>query len=425
MKLLLKNGRLVDPAQKIDETMDILIENGKIAECKKKIQAKEWKKIDLAELVVTPGLIDMHVHLREPGREDEETIETGTKAAAAGGFTGVACMPNTDPVNDDQAVTEYILSLARKAAVVPVYPIGCVTKGRKGEELAQIGDLVESGVVAVSDDGSGVASGLMMRKALEYTKMFDIPVIEHCEEPTLTDGGVMNEGYYSTILGLKGMPCLAEDVMVMRDILLTKMVGGKLHIAHVSTKGAVQMIREAKKQKVSVTCEATPHHFTLIDAALVGYDTNMKMNPPLRSEEDRKAIIEGIRDGTIDVIASDHAPHNIIEKNVEFNRAPFGIIGLETAVSLALDRLVNKKKISISRFVQLMSLNPARILNIKKGTLAKGADADITVLDLKKKITVDASKFKSKSRNTPFNGWKLKGAPVMTIVAGTIVHDSR
>ncbi|MEW5807142.1 MAG: dihydroorotase [Acidobacteriota bacterium] len=425
MKMLLKNGRVIDPANKIDDTLDIIIEDGKISEIKPRISEKGIETIDLAGLVVAPGFIDMHVHLREPGREDEETIETGTKAAAAGGFTGVACMPNTEPVNDDQAVTEYILSQAKKSAIVNVYPIGCITKAREGEELAQIGDLVESGVVAVSDDGNCVASGLIMRKALEYTKMFGIPIIDHCEDPNLSDGGVMNEGYYSTILGLKGMPFLAEDVMAIRDILLAEMVKGKLHIAHVSTKGCVNMVREAKKRGAHVTCEVTPHHFTLTDAAVMGYDTNTKMNPPLRSEGDRKAVLEGLKDGTIDCIATDHAPHNSIEKNVEFSQAPFGIIGLETAVSLALDRLVHTRIINLSRLVELMSLNPARILNIKKGILSKGEDADITILDIKKTVTVDVKKLKSKSRNTPFNGLKLKGAPVMTIVSGKIVHDSR
>ncbi len=425
MKLLLKNGRVIDPANGIDETLDIIIENGKIFDVKRKIPDRGINKIDLAGLIVAPGFIDMHVHLREPGREDEETIESGGRAAAAGGFIGVACMPNTEPPNDDQAVTEYILSLAKKFAVIPVYPIACVTKGRKGQELAQIGDLVESGAVAVSDDGSPVSSGLIMRKALEYTKMFGIPVIDHCEDPSLVDEGVMHEGYYSTVLGLKGMPSLAEETMVSRNILLAEMTGGRIHIAHVSTKGSLERIREAKKKKIKITCEATPHHFTLTDQAVVGYDTNTKVNPPLRSEEDRKAVIQGIKDGTVDAIASDHAPHNIIEKNVEFNKAPFGLIGLETAVSLAIDRLVNKRIISISKLVELMSLNPARILNLEKGTLSKGADADITVLDLKKQITVNSSKFKSKSRNTPFQGWNLKGAPVMTIVAGNVVHDSK
>lgn len=425
MRLLLKNGRIIDPANGVDETLDIIIEKGKIKDLKRKISASDMETIDLTGLVVAPGFIDMHVHLREPGREDEETIESGSQAAAAGGFTGVACMPNTEPPNDDQAVTEYILSLAKKAAIVSVYPIACVTKGRKGEELAQIGDLVESGAVAVSDDGSPISSGLVMRKALEYTKMFGIPVIDHCEDPSLMDGGVMNEGYYSTVLGLKGMPGLAEETMVSRNISLAEMTGGKIHISHVSTKGSIERILEAKKKKIRITCEATPHHFTLTDEAVVGYDTNTKVNPPLRSEKDRKAVIQGIKDGTIDAIASDHAPHNAIEKNVEFNRAPFGLIGLETAVSLSLDRLVNKRVINISKMVELMSWNPSKILNLAKGTLSKGADADITVLDLKKKITVDASQFKSKSRNTPFNGWSLKGAPVMTIVRGKVIHDSR
>lgn len=425
MKLLLKNGRIIDPANKVDETLDILIENGKINDLKRKISLNDVEMIDLTGLIVAPGFIDMHVHLREPGREDEETIESGSLAAAAGGFTGVACMPNTDPPNDDQAVTEYILSLAKKAAVISVYPIACVSKGRNGEELAQIGDLVESGAVAVSDDGSPVASGLMMRKALEYTKMFGIPVIDHCEDPSLIDGGVMNEGYYSTTLGLKGMPALAEETMVARNISLSEMTGGKIHIAHVSVRGSIERIREAKKKKIKITCEATPHHFTLTDQAVVGYDTNTKVNPPLRSEEDRKAVIQGIKDGTVDAIASDHAPHNAIEKNVEFNQAPFGLIGLETAVSLSLDRLVHKRIISITELVELMTLKPAKILNLEKGDLSKKADADITVLDLKKKITVDASRFKSKSRNTPFDGWALKGAPVMTIVAGKVIYDSR
>jgi dihydroorotase len=425
MKLLLKNGRVIDPANKVDETLDILIEDGRIHDLKRKIPLNDVKTIDLTGSIVAPGFIDMHVHLREPGREDEETIESGSLAAATGGFTGVACMPNTDPPNDDQAVTEYIFSLAKKSAVVAVYPIACVSKGRKGKELAEIGDLVESGAVAVSDDGSPVVSGLMMRKALEYTKMFGIPVIDHCEDPNLVDGGVMNEGYYSTTLGLKGMPPLAEETMVARNISLAEMTGGKIHIAHVSVKGSIERIREAKKKKIKITCEATPHHFILTDQAVVGYDTNTKVNPPLRSEEDRKAVIQGLKDGTVDAIASDHAPHNAIEKNVEFNQAPFGLIGLETAVSLSLDRLVHKRVISISKLVELMSWNPAKILGLKKGTLSKKADSDITVLDAKKKITVDASLFKSKSRNTPFHGWTLKGAPVMTIVAGKVVHDSR
>ena len=288
MRLLLKNGRIIDPANGVDETLDIIIEKGKIKDLKRKISASDMETIDLTGLVVAPGFIDMHVHLREPGREDEETIESGSQAAAAGGFTGVACMPNTEPPNDDQAVTEYILSLAKKAAIVSVYPIACVTKGRKGEELAQIGDLVESGAVAVSDDGSPISSGLVMRKALEYTKMFGIPVIDHCEDPSLMDGGVMNEGYYSTVLGLKGMPGLAEETMVSRNISLAEMTGGKIHISHVSTKGSIERILEAKKKKIRITCEATPHHFTLTDEAVVGYDTNTKVNPPLRSEKDRK-----------------------------------------------------------------------------------------------------------------------------------------
>ena len=381
--------------------------------------------IDVAGKVVCPGFIDMHVHLREPGQEWKETIETGTKAAAAGGFTGVACMPNTIPVNDTRSVTEFMLAQADEHGVVPVYPIGCVSKEQKGEELAEMGDMVEAGARAFSDDGKPVASSLLMRKALEYSQIFDLPIIDHCEDPTLVDGGVMNEGDVCTRLGLKGWPGVAEDILVQRDILLAEYTGGHFHVAHMSTGRAADMVRRAKEQRIRVTCEVTPHHFVLTDEAVATYDTSAKMNPPLRDGTDRDALLQAIADGTVDVIATDHAPHHADEKCVEFARAPFGIVGLETAVSLCLDRLVHREVVSLNRMVELLSVAPARILRLDKGTLAVGADADVTVLDPDREVVVHADGFESKSSNSPFLEWKLRGAAVMTVVAGRVVHDAR
>lgn len=420
-KILIKNGRVIDPANRIDAVMDILIDNGKIIEIGKKLQTpnSELQTIDASGKIITPGLIDMHVHLREPGYEYKETIKTGTEAALAGGFTSIACMPNTKPVNDNQSVTDFILDKARKEGVVNVYPIGAITKGLKGEELSEIGELKSSGVVAITDDGKPVMNSELMRRGMEYASMFDLPVISHCEDLKLSEGGVMNEGFVSTELGLKGIPDTAEVVMVARDIALAELTGAKLHIAHVSTRGAVSSIREAKLRGVNVTCETAPHYFTITEKEVIGYDTNAKMNPPLRTEDNLKAIKEGLRDGTIDVIATDHAPHEVSEKEVEFDRALFGIVGLETALPLTL-KLVHDGVISISEAISKLTINPARILGLNKGTLSVGSDADITIIDPDKEWQVDVTKLKSKGRNSPFQGWRVKGAVEVVIVGGHI-----
>jgi dihydroorotase len=426
MRILLRNGRVLDPARGVDGALDVLIEDGKIARIGAGLPAEAGAEVhDLSGLVVAPGFVDMHVHLREPGREDKETIESGGQAAAAGGFTSVACMANTQPVNDDQSVTDFILTQARRTSPVNVFPVGAVSKGLKGQELSEIGDLVRRGCVAVSDDGEPVASGFLMRKALEYARMFDVPVISHAEDPSLSNGGVMNEGFVSTVLGLRGLHAAAEEAMVFRDIRLAELTGGRLHVAHISTRGAVQLVREAKARGARVTCEATPHHFTLTEEACRSYDTSTKMKPPLRTADDREAVLEGLRDGTIDCVASDHAPHCREEKEVEFELAPFGIVGLETSVSLGLDRLVAAGAVSLARFVELYAAAPARILGVPKGTLAPGADADVTVFSTAKPVAVDPTRFRSLSRNTPFGGMELRGAPVMTIVGGKVVHAAR
>ena len=420
-KILIKNGRVIDPANKIDAVMDILIDNGKIIEIGKKLRTPNsaLRIIDASGKIITPGLIDMHVHLREPGYEYKETIKTGTEAALAGGFTSIACMPNTKPVNDNQSVTDFILDKARKEGVVNVYPVGAITKGLKGEELSEIGELKSSGVVAITDDGKPVMNSELMRRGMEYASMFDLPVISHCEDLKLSEGGVMNEGFVSTELGLKGIPDTAEVVMVARDIALAELTGAKLHIAHASTRGAVSSIREAKLRGVNVTCETAPHYFTITEKEVIGYDTNAKMNPPLRTEDNLKAIKEGLRDGTIDVIATDHAPHEVSEKEVEFDRALFGIVGLETALPLTL-RLVHDGVISISEAISKLTINPVRILGLNKGTLSVGSDADITIIDPDKEWQVDVTKFKSKGRNSPFQGWRVKGAVEVVIVGGHI-----
>jgi dihydroorotase len=424
-KLLIKNGRLIDPANHIDDTLDILIENDKIAAINKKISDSKADIIDATRLIVAPGFIDIHAHLREPGREDKETIQTGSWAAAAGGFTSIACMPNTDPVNDNESVTEFILNQAKKEAVVNIFPIAAVTKGSQGEELSEIGGLKLAGAVALSDDGLPVSNSRVMRRALEYSKMFNLVIINHCEDLNLSDEGVMHEGYYSTLTGLKGIPAASEEVMIARDINLVGLTGGNYHIAHLSTKGALEQLVQAKRKKLTVTAEVTPHHFTLTDESLITYDTNYKMKPPLRSKEDVKALIKGIKDGYIDAIATDHAPHLYDEKNVEFDYAPFGIIGLETAVPLVLDKLFFKAKIDLNNIISMLTINPARILRIDRGTLSIGAKADITILNLNKIQTINADQFLSKSRNTPFNGIKLKGSVEMTIVNGKLVWNAK
>ena len=424
MDLLLRNGRIVDPIQDLDDELDLLIEDGKVSRLGKRITARGAKTLDLKGLVVAPGFIDMHAHLRQPGQEWKETIASGAAAAAAGGYTAVACMPNTIPVNDERSVTEFILAEARKGASVRIYPIAAISKGLDGKELAEMGDLIEGGAVAFSDDGRPVASGRLLRLALEYARIFDKPVIDHCEDIDLSDGGVVNEGYVSTLLGLKGWNHVAEEAMVSRDLSVAAEAGGRMHIAHISTAGGVDLVRQAKKRGVRVTCEATPHHVALTEEACITYDTNTKMNPPLRTEADRQAVVRGLKDGTVDAIATDHAPHHVDEKEVEFARAPFGVIGLETAVPVVLDRLVRKGTIGLPRLVELMSVNPARILGVPGGTLKPGSPADVTVLDPERQVEIDPGKFRSLSRNTPFAGWRLRGAPAVTIVAGKVVYTA-
>lgn len=420
---MIKNGRVIDPSSATDETLDILIEKGKIVEIKPKIENKGSKVIDASRLVVAPGFIDMHVHLRDPGQEDKETISTGSLAAAKGGFTSIACMPNTNPINDNRGVTEYILSEAKKKAVVNVFPVASVTRGQKGQELVDMADLVDAGAIAFSDDGFPIENSQTMRRALEYSKLLETFIIDHCEDKNLSGEGVMNEGHYSCLFGLTGIPGSSEETIVARDIILAKKAEARIHIAHLSVKGAVELVKEAKKKREKVTAEVTPHHLFLSDSCLEGYDTNLKVNPPLRSQEDVQALIQAVKEGVIDVFATDHAPHTPDEKDVEFDKAPFGINGLETAVSLLLDRLVSKNIISLQKFIQMISTTPALILGINsKGKICAGADADLTILNLHKEVIVDTKTFKSKSRNSPFHGWKLRGAPAMTIVGGRIVY---
>lgn len=425
MSLLLRNGRVVDPASGTDGKADVLLERGKIVRVAGKIRADGAKVVDCKGLVVCPGLIDMHVHLREPGQEWKETIASGTRAAAAGGFTSVACMPNTDPPIDSRSVVEHILKQARRHGAVRVLPIGCVSKGQKGEELAEMGDMHDAGAVAFSDDGYPVKSSRMMRRALDYARAFGVPVIDHCEDPDLVDGGVVHEGEISTRLGLAGWPGVAEDVMVQRDLLLAEYTGGHVHIAHMSTARSADMVRRAKRAKVRATCEVTPHHLVLDHEAVREFDTYAKMNPPLREGRDLRALRKALADGTVDAIATDHAPHHRDEKCVEFSCAPFGVVGLETAVSICLDRLVHGKVIDLNRFVELLTTGPARVLGLEAGTLEPGRPADVTVLDVDREVRVEASKFRSKSENSPFLGWTLRGAPVLTVVGGKIVHDAR
>ena len=423
MRMLIKNGRVLDPANNIDDSLDIFIEGNIIKKVAKGIKAEASAKvIDAKGKIVAPGLIDIHTHLREPGFEYKETIRTGTMAAAAGGFTAICCMPNTNPINDNRAVTEFILSKSAKEGIVNVLPIGAITKGSQGKALAEISDMVNAGCVAISDDGKGVMDAEVMRRGLEYTKAFDIPVIAHCEDANLSSGGVMNEGFASTTLGLRGIPKAAEEVMVVRDIALAELTGARLHIAHVSSAGSVESIRTAKKRGVKVTCETCPHYFTLTEDAVIGYNTNAKVNPPLRTKEDVKAIKEGLKDGTIDIIASDHAPHAVHEKEIEFDYASFGMIGLETSLPLILN-LVREGVLTLKDAIAKATINPARLLKLKKGTLSEGADADITIIDPESEWVVDVNNLKSKSKNTAFAGMKMKGRAVMTIVGGKIVYE--
>jgi len=421
MQLILRQGRVVDPSQKLNKTMDLGIEDGRIAEIAPKIRKKGRKEVDARGLVVLPGFIDMHVHLREPGREESETIETGTNAAARGGFTAVACMPNTQPVNDCGAVTSFILEKAREVSKIAVYPVGAITKGSEGKMLAEIGEMHRAGIVAITDDGHGVQDNQVMRRAMEYSRVFDIPVLDHCEDKELAARGVMHEGYYSTILGLRGINPAASEIQIVRDGILALQTGARGHIMHQSTRRSLEAVVRARKEGAAITCEATPHHLLLTDARVSAYDTNTKMNPPLRPQDDVDALVQGIASGDIDVIATDHAPHNINDKMLEFDRAAFVIVGLETAVSLICERCVRTGIITLERLAQLFSANPARILKLDRGTLAKGAWADVTVLDLDLNHEVHSSEFLSRSRNTPFDGWKLRGGPAMTIVKGKVV----
>lgn len=422
-EILIRNGRIIDPSRRIDGIGSVLVRDGKIARViiGDAGQPDAAVIIDAAGMVVMPGLVDMHTHLREPGYEHKETIRTGTLAAVRGGFTVVCPMPNTNPANDNPTVTAFILRKAADEGFCRVRPIGAITKGQLGKELAEIGLMHEAGCVAFSDDGRPVMNSLMMRRALEYAKRFSVPIISHCEDVELAEGGVMNEGALATHLGLRGMPAAAEDVMVARDCLLAGLTGGRLHIAHVSTKGSVEIVRRAKADGVRVTAETCPHYFTITEEAVGGYDTNARVNPPLRTEADVAAIREGLRDGTIDVIATDHAPHHWDDKNIEFDKAASGISGLETALALSL-RLVDEGVLSLAQLVDRMSLAPSMILGLRGGTLAEGADADITVIDSPREFTVDPERFASLGRNTPFRGWVLKGVAVLTMVGGRVVH---
>jgi dihydroorotase len=424
MTYILKNGRVVDPANGRDGRFDIEIRDGVIARVGTDLPVPEGATVlDVPPgCVVTPGLIDMHVHLREPGQEHKETVASGVTAAVAGGFTAVACMPNTAPINDSAAVTRYIRDKADAAGLARVYPIGAASVGSKGEQMAEIGELKTAGCVAVSDDGHPIRTALLMRRVLEYAGMLDVLVIDHCEDPTLKGDGVVHEGAVASELGLRGIPGEAEELWIERDITLAGLTGTAFHVAHLSTAGSLRAVRAGKARGIAVTCEVAPHHFVLTDDALRGYDTNTKMNPPLRPQVDVDALIEGLADGSVDAIATDHAPHHADEKALSYDQAPFGITGLETAVSLTFDRLVHSGRIGLSRMIELLSVNPARILKVTGGALTEGAPADISVLAPDLAVTVRASAQKSLSKNMPFEGWNLRGGVAATIVGGRLVY---
>jgi dihydroorotase len=425
MRLLIANGYLIDPTQGVNGGKDLFIEDGRVAGLLARDEGvpEGAEVFDATGLVVAPGFIDLHTHLREPGQEYKETIETGAAAAIAGGWTSVCAMPNTDPVNDNPAVTRFVIEQAEAAGLANVFPVGAITKNSEGRELAEMGEMKRAGIVAVSDDGRSVPSAGIMRRAMEYARGFDLTVVDHCEDRTLAGGGVMHEGSWSLRLGLRGSPALAEELDALRDCALAELTGARVHLAHVSTRGALEAVRRAKERGLLVTCEVAPHHFTLTDEAVRDYDTNTKMCPPLRSLEHIEAILDALRDGTIDAIATDHAPHHADEKALEYDHAPNGITGLETAVGLALDRLVHEGVINLERLVELCSVNPARIFSLAdRGTLRPGAHGDVTILDPDLEWTFDASRSKSKSRNTPFDGWTLRGAAVATIVAGRLIY---
>ena len=425
MKLFIANGHLIDPSENQNSGKNLLIENGKIISWLNQNEnaPEDAEVFDATGLIVAPGFIDLHVHLREPGQEHKETIASGCAAAVGGGWTSVCPMPNTNPVNDNAAITRYMIEQARTAGLANVFPVGAITKESNGNELAEMGEMKAAGAVAVSDDGRPVPNAGMMRRAMEYARDFDLPVVDHCEDKSLSSGGVMHEGKFSLLLGLKGMPALAEEIDAVRDVLLAKETGAHLHIAHISTKGAIEIVRRAKNEGINVTCEVAPHHFTLTDKAIEGYDTNTKMAPPLRSEEHLQAILEAIKDGTIDAIATDHAPHHADEKALEYDRAPFGITGLETAVGLAFRELVHTGIIDLVRLVELCSINPARIFKLQnRGSLRVGSIADVTILDPDLAWTYKVSESKSKSKNSPFDGWNFTGAAVATFIGGKLVY---
>jgi len=430
MKILLTGARIIDPVQNIDAQMDMLLEDGKVAKIGTgllKTAKKDSGKVNIIDLdgkIVVPGLIDMHTHLREPGQEYKETIASGAAAAVAGGFTSIACMPNTSPINDNRSITEFIKRKAVEVSLANVYPIGAISNGSAGSQLTEFWDMKEAGIIAISDDGKPVMDAALMRRAMEYAYSLGLPVISHCEDTNLSGNGLINEGYYSTVLGLRGIPGIAEEAMIARDILIAEFTNTCVHIAHVSTAGSVRLIRDAKKRGLQVTAETAPHYFTLTDEALQSYDTNFKVNPPLRSEKDVEAIKEGLSDGTLDVIACDHAPHGRTDKEVEFEYAANGISGLETSLALSIS-LVQNKVLGWSELITKMSANPARILNLPKGTLEAGADADITVIDPQLKWTVDVQVFRSRGKNSPFHGRPLQGKAILTIVGGEIKYDGR
>jgi dihydroorotase len=421
MKLLIKGGKVIDPANDINEIMDVLIEDGRIKDVGQDLTAADAEIIDAQGKLVCPGFIDMHVHLREPGFEYKEDIASGTRAAAAGGFTTICCMPNTDPVIDNATVASFVRERARKSGVVNVLPIGSISKGQEGKELSEMAELVEAGCIAVSDDGKPVSDAGLMRNAMQYASMFDLPILSHCEEISLSRDGQMNEGYYSTIYGLKGIPAAAEEIMIARDIILAEATGARVHICHISTAGSVDLIRAAQERGVQVSCEVTPHHLILTDEAVGSYDADTKVNPPLRSLDDVIALRDAILDGVVDCIATDHAPHHRESKDCEYNLASNGISGLETAVALIMDQLVIPEIIDDETMVRLFTIGPADILGINKGTLDPGTDADITIIDPQMSKTVEPEKFYSKGKNTPFKGMVLRGWPFMTIIKGKII----
>lgn len=418
----LKGGRIIDPANKRDEVADLYLHDGKIVDPAQLPQGVTWRTIDVTGQIVAPGLIDLHVHLREPGQSSKETIATGTRAAAVGGFTSIVAMPNTNPPADSASAIAWILQRAEATALVNVYPTGCISQKMAGELLAPIGSLVKAGVIAITDDGNCVQNNELMRRALEYTKMFNVPIFDHCQDYNLSSGGVINEGYWSTVLGLPGWPAIAEEVIVSRNAMLSELTGSVVHCQHLSSAGSVRIVREARQRGIKISGEVMPHHIALTDGDTEGYDTNFKMNPPLRTKRDQEALLAGLADGTIEILASDHAPHCGYEKEVEFNYAPFGILGLETELSIFIKTLIDTKVLSWPDMLAKLTINPATLLHLDKGTLTPGKDADVTVINPSLEWTVDKNQFQSLSRNTPFHGWNLRGRATHTIVGGRLVY---